>query len=119
MPSARRWAAWFAAAGTARLIGVVDPDVDLEDATDGLRRDRVSAAAVDGELAAMQQHDPVGEAHCQIEIVQHGDHSRAVLCTPLCCFHQVDLVAHVEAGGRLVQQQQAGAVLLFTAGELH
>ena len=101
------------------LIGIVDRDVDLENPADGLGRDRIRAAAVDGELATVQQHDAVGEAHCQIEVVEHGDDGGAVLRAPSRRFHQVDLVAHVEAGGRLVQQQQAGAVQLFAAGELH
>ena len=38
---------------------------------------------------------------------------------PPCGFHQVDLVPQVEARGRLVQQQQAGAVQRLAAGELH
>ena len=95
------------------LIGVVDRDVDLENPADGLGGDRLGAAAVDGELAAMQQHDAVGEAHREIEVVQHGDHGRAVLRAPPRRLHQIDLVAHVEAGGRLVQQQQPRAVLLL------
>ena len=119
MPLARRWPHGLRQQERHAGVGIVDRDVDLENPADGLGRDRLRAAAVDGELAAMQQHDPVGEAHRQIEIMQHGDHSRAVLRAPPCRLHQIDLVAHVEAGGRLVQQQQAGAVLLFAAGELH
>ena len=37
----------------------------------------IGAAAVDGELAVVQRHDPVGEPHRQVEIVQHRDHGGA------------------------------------------
>ena len=77
------------------------------------------AVAVDGELAAMQQHDPVGKPHREIEVVQHGDHGGAVLRALPRRLHQIDLVTHVEAGGRLVQQQKPRAVLRLAAGELH
>ena len=67
----------------------------------------------------VQQHDPVGEAHRKIEVVQHRDHGGAVARALLGGLHQIDLVAHVEARGRFIQQQQARAVHRLAAGELH
>src|SRR3954464_13334784 len=51
------------------ILGVVDRDVDLKNPADGFGRDCIGAAAVDRELAAMQQHDAVGEAHREVEVV--------------------------------------------------
>ena len=101
------------------VAGLADLDVDLKDPPDRIRRDGVAAVAVDGELAPVQQHDPVGEPHGEVEVVQDRDHGGAASRAQPCGFDQVDLVPQVEAGGRLVQQQQARAVQRLAAGELH
>ena len=67
----------------------------------------------------MEEDDSIGEPHGQVEVVQHRDHGGAVLGAKSRGLHQVDLVAHVEAGGRLVQQQQAGPMPCLAAGQLH
>ena len=48
------------------MIGVVDV-TSTENPADGLGGDRLVAAAVDGEFAPVQQHDPVGKTHRQIQ----------------------------------------------------
>jgi len=51
--------------------------------------------------------------------VQDGDHRRAAASAAAGGFDEVDLVAQIEARGRLVQQQQARPMLGLAAGELH
>ena len=67
----------------------------------------------------MQEHDPVGKPHREVEIVQHGNDSGAVLRAPPRRLDEVDLMAHVEAGRRLIQQQQAWPMQRLAAGKLH
>ena len=51
--------------------------------------------------------------------MQHCDHGAAGAGAALGGFHQIDLIAQVEARCRLVQQKYAGAMFSLAARELH
>jgi hypothetical protein len=101
------------------IIGVTYRDIHLEQFADAFRGDGGAAIADGGEAAAVQEHDAVGEAHGEVEVVQDRDHGGAVLRAAARALHEIDLVPQVETGGRLVQQQQARTVQRLAAGELH
>ena len=67
----------------------------------------------------VQEDKTAGETHREIEVVQDRDHRRAVPRAPPRRLDEVDLMAQIEARGRLVQQQQARAMRGLAAGKLH
>ena len=57
--------------------------------------------------------------HCQVEIVQDGDHGHAARGAALGRIDHVELMAQVEARGRLVEQQHPRAVRRLSASKLN
>ena len=70
------------------------------------------------DAAALRDDDPIRETDSQVEIVQDGDHRRSGPGVSLCKVDQFDLMLQVEAGCRLVQQQNAVSMDPFAAHEL-
>jgi hypothetical protein len=103
----------------AGLGRAADRGGDAEHPIEHRIRDGVARRSVGGDAAVVEHHDMLGIERREIEVVQHRDHGHAAAGTAAERCEHVDLMAQVEARGRLVEQEQARAMRLLPARELH
>lgn len=105
-----------------RLLGAVEKDMQLaprafldagvnpERRGQGIRRNRVLGSAGGGQRPVVQEHDIVGPAKRQVEIMQDEKDDHVVGNSDLPNgTHHIDLVARIEGARRLVQQEDGRA----------
>ena len=55
----------------------------------------LAGITVDRDRAMVKDDDPVGEVHCQIQIVKDRNDCRALAGAPLDSFNQIDLMTQI------------------------
>jgi hypothetical protein len=97
----------------------VDVDPDAVDGGQAFRGEDVLGQTVGDDPARFEQRDPVGDGRSLVEVVQDdADRDSVVVRQVADEVEEFDLVAQVEIGGRLVEQQHTG-FLGEATGEPH
>ena len=89
-------------------VDMLDRGIHFKYSPHNFCRHHLAGVALDRNCSMVENDDPVGKVHRQVQIVEHRNDGGVFAYTPLGDFNQIDLVAQIEARCRFIEQQEPG-----------